>query len=143
MIDVCLVDRVMGGVGIHEILMGGVIKGEGCTGLSVIQIIFYRGIWRGCITYWSVSGWMPGVRVCVLGIDSPFGWRCGSSSGIVLLELLDSHITQKFDNVSRKVDGARKPSGVGCPTKSTFMRMTILLKILLLKILLKTQCMSA
>ena len=50
-------------------------------------------------------------------IDSPFGWRCGSSHGIVLFELLNSHITQKFVDVSRKVDGPRRPSGVGSPRR--------------------------
>ena len=64
----------------------------------------------GWITCGSVSGWLLGVRVCVMGIDSPFGWRCGSG-GIVLFELLDGHITQKFVDVGRKVDGYRRPSG--------------------------------
>ena len=48
-----------------------------------------------------------------MGIDSPFGWRGGSGGGIVLFELLDSHITQKFVDVGREEDGARRPSGVG------------------------------
>ena len=48
-----------------------------------------------------------------MSIDSPFGWRCGLSSGIVLFELLDSHITQEFVDVGKKVDGARRPSGGG------------------------------
>ena len=48
-----------------------------------------------------------------MGIDSPFGWRGGSGSGIVLFELLDGHITQEFVDVGRKEDGARRPSGVG------------------------------
>ena len=48
-----------------------------------------------------------------MGIDSLFGWRCGSGGGIVLFELLDGHITQKFVDVGRKVDGSRTPSGVG------------------------------
>ena len=111
--DVCFVDRVMGEVGIHEMLKGGVIKGEGFTGLMVGQIIVYRGIWRGLITGGSVSGLLIGLRVSVIGIDCPFGWRCGSSSDIVLLELLDRHIIQKFVDAGRKVDGARRPSGVG------------------------------
>ena len=42
MIDVGFVDRVRGGIGIHEVLKGGVIKGEGFTGLSVVQISVYR-----------------------------------------------------------------------------------------------------
>ena len=46
-------------------------------------------------------------------IDSPFGWRGGSGGGIVLFELLDGHITQKFVDVGRKKDGSRRPSGVG------------------------------
>ena len=48
-----------------------------------------------------------------MGIDSPFGWRGGSGGGIVLFELLDSHITQKFVDVDRKKDGSRRPSGGG------------------------------
>ena len=42
MIDVGLVDRVRGGIGIHEVLKGAVIKGEGFTWLSVVQISVYR-----------------------------------------------------------------------------------------------------
>ena len=38
---------------------------------------------------------------------------CGSGGGIVLFELLDGHITQKFVDVGRKVDGSRRPSGGG------------------------------
>ena len=48
-----------------------------------------------------------------MGIGSPFGWRCGSGGGIVLFELLDGHITQKFVDVGRKVDGARRLSRGG------------------------------
>ena len=48
-----------------------------------------------------------------MGIDSPFGWRGGSGGGIVLFELLDGHITQKFVDVERKKDGSRRPSGGG------------------------------
>ena len=47
MIDMGFVDREMGGIGIHDMLKGGVIKGEGFTGFLVVQIIVYRGIWRG------------------------------------------------------------------------------------------------
>ena len=36
MIDVGFIDRVRGGVGIHDVLKGGVIKGEGFTGFSVV-----------------------------------------------------------------------------------------------------------
>ena len=50
-----------------------------------------------------------------MGIDNPFGWRCGSGSGMVLFELLDGHITQKFVDVGREVDGARRLSGGGLP----------------------------
>ena len=46
MIDVGFVDRVRGGIGIHQMLKGGVIKGEGFIGLSVVQISVYRRIWR-------------------------------------------------------------------------------------------------
>ena len=38
MIDVGFIDRVRGGIGVHDVLKGGVIKGEGLTGLSVVQI---------------------------------------------------------------------------------------------------------
>ena len=48
-----------------------------------------------------------------MGIGSPLAWRCGSGGGIVLFELLDGHITQKFVDVGRKVDGARRLSGGG------------------------------
>ena len=48
-----------------------------------------------------------------MGIDSPFRWRGGSGGGIVLFELLDGYITQKFVNVGRKKDGSRRPSGGG------------------------------
>ena len=48
-----------------------------------------------------------------MSTDSPSGWRCGSHGGIMLLELLDGHITQKFVDVGRKVDGARGLSGGG------------------------------
>ena len=61
----------------------------------------------------SLLGVSVGARVCVMGIDSPFGWRGGSGGGIVLFELLDGHITQKFVDVGRKVDGARRLSGGG------------------------------
>ena len=57
------------------------------------------------------------MRVCVKGIDSPFGWRGGSGGGIVLFELLDGHITQEFVNVGRKEDGARRPSGGGSSSR--------------------------
>ena len=115
MIDVCFVGREIRGVGIHEMLKGGVIKGEGFIGLSVVQIIVYMGIWRGWLTGGSVSRLLVRWRVSVMGIDSPFGWRCGSSSGIVLLEFLYGHITQQFVNIGRWVDGSRRHSGVGCP----------------------------
>ena len=52
-------------------------------------------------------------RVCVMGINSPFGGRVGSGGGIVLFELLDGHITQEFVYAGRKKDGARRPSGGG------------------------------
>ena len=48
-----------------------------------------------------------------MGIDSPFGWRGGSGGGIVLIELLDGHITQEFVDVGRKEEEARRPSGGG------------------------------
>ena len=46
-----------------------------------------------------------------MSIDIPFGWRCGSNSGIMLFELLDDDITQKFVDIGWKVDGARRHSG--------------------------------
>ena len=46
-------------------------------------------------------------------IESPFGWSGGYGGGIVLFELLDGQITQKFVDVGRKVDGSRRQSGVG------------------------------
>ena len=83
MIYVGFIDRVRGGIGVHDVLKGGVIKGEGLTGFSVVEIRVWRGIW-GWITRGSVSVCLLGVRVCVMGIDSPFGWRGGSGGGIVL-----------------------------------------------------------
>ena len=60
MIDVGFIDRVRGGIGIHDVLKGGVIKGEGFTGLSVVQIRVCRGIW---------------------GVGSPVGVSVGGCSG--------------------------------------------------------------
>ena len=48
-----------------------------------------------------------------MGIDSPFGCRGGSGDCIVIFELLDGHITQKFVDVGRKKDGSRRPYGGG------------------------------
>ena len=45
MIDVGFIDRVRGEIGIHDVFKGGVIKGEGFTGFSVVQIRVCRGIW--------------------------------------------------------------------------------------------------
>ena len=45
MVDMGFIDRVRGGVGVHDVLKGGVIKGEGFTGFSVVQIRVCRGIW--------------------------------------------------------------------------------------------------
>ena len=115
MVDVGFIDRVRGGICVYDVLKCGVIKGESFTGFSFVQIRVCRVIWRGWITCGSFSGGMLGVRVCVMGIDSPFGWRSGSGGGIVLFELLDGHITQKFVDVGRKKDGSRRPSGVGLP----------------------------
>ena len=47
MIDVGFFDRVRGGIGIDDVLKGGVIKGEGFTGFSVVQIRVCRGILGG------------------------------------------------------------------------------------------------
>ena len=45
MIDVGFIDRVRRGIGIHDVLKGGVIKGEDFTGFRVVQIRVCRGIW--------------------------------------------------------------------------------------------------
>ena len=42
MVDV-FIDRVRGGLGVHDVLKGGVIKGECLTGFSVVQIMVCRG----------------------------------------------------------------------------------------------------
>ena len=44
MIDVGFIDRVRGRIGINDVLKGGVIKGEGFTGFSVVQIRACRGL---------------------------------------------------------------------------------------------------
>ena len=41
MIDVGFIDRVRGGISLNDVLKGGVIKGEGFTWLSVVQIRVY------------------------------------------------------------------------------------------------------
>ena len=115
MIDVGFIDRVRGGIGIHDVLKGGVIKGEGFTGFSVVQIRVCRGIWRGWITCGSVSGWLARGEGSVSWVLTALLGGGGSGGGIVLFELLDGHITQEFVNVGRKKDGARRPSGVGLP----------------------------
>ena len=112
MIDVGFMDRVRGGIGVHDVLKGGVIKVKASQG-SVLSRSGSAGDSGGWITCGSVSGCLLGVRVCVMGIDSPFWWRGGSGGGIVLFELLDGHITQEFVDVGRKEDGARRPSGGG------------------------------
>ena len=75
MVDVGLIDRERVRIGIYDVLKGGVIKSEGLTGFSVVQIRVCRGIGGGgvWITCGSVSRWMLGVRVCVMGINSPLG----------------------------------------------------------------------
>ena len=45
MIDVGFINRVGGGIGIHDVLKGGVIKGEGFTGFSIVQISVYDTIY--------------------------------------------------------------------------------------------------
>ena len=47
MIDVGFIDRVRGRIGIHDVLKGGVIKGDGFTGFSVVQIRVCRGLGGG------------------------------------------------------------------------------------------------
>ena len=47
MIDVGFIDRVRGGIGVHDVLKCGVIKGECLTGFSVVQIRVCRGIGGG------------------------------------------------------------------------------------------------
>ena len=118
MIDVGFSDRVRQGIGIHDVLKGGVVKGEGFTGFSVVQIRVCRGLWGGggLDHLWEFQWVAARGRVCVMGINSPLGGRGGSGGGIVLFELLDGHITQKFVNVGRKKDGARRPPGsLGLP----------------------------
>ena len=44
MVDVGFIDRVRGGIGVHDVLKGGVIKGECLTGFSVVQIMVCRGL---------------------------------------------------------------------------------------------------
>ena len=102
-------------MGVHDVLKDGGIKGEGFTGFRIVEIRVCRGLWRGWITCGSFSWGILGVRVCVMGIDSPFGWRGGSGGGIVLFELLDGNITQKPVDVGRKKDGSWRPSGGGLP----------------------------
>ena len=111
MIDVGFIDTFGGGIGIHDVLKGSFIKGEGFTWLSVVQSMVCSGIWRVWITCGSVSGSILGVTVCVMGIESLFEWRGGSGGCIVLFALLDGHITQNFVDVGRKKDGSRRPSG--------------------------------
>ena len=79
---------------------GSVLSRSGSTGES-------GGLDHLCECQWVAAR----VRVCDMGIDNPFGWRCGSGGGIVCFELLDGHITQKFVYVGRKLDGSRRPSG--------------------------------
>ena len=109
MIDVGFIDRVRGGIGVHDVLKRGVIKGEGFTGFSIVQIRNLEGLDH----LWECQWGDARGEVCVMGIDSPFGWRGGSGGGIVLFQLLDDHITQKFVDVGRKVDGSRRTSGGG------------------------------
>ena len=73
MIDVGFIDRVRGGIGVHDVLKGGVIKGEGLTGFSVVQIRVSRRIWRGWITCVSVSGWLLGVGSVSWVLTALFG----------------------------------------------------------------------
>ena len=44
MVDVGFIHRVRKRIGINDVLKGGVIKGEGFTGCSVVQIRVCRGI---------------------------------------------------------------------------------------------------
>ena len=60
MVDVGFIDRVRGGIGVHDVLKGGVIKGECLTGFSVVQIRVCRD-----------SG----------GVGSPVGVSVGGCSG--------------------------------------------------------------
>ena len=67
MLDVGFIDRVGGGRGIHDVLKGGVIKGEGFTGVSVVQIRVFRGLWgvgspvgvsEGGCSGWGLVSWV-------------------------------------------------------------------------------------
>ena len=53
MIDVGSIDRVRRGIGVHDVLKGGVIKGEGFTGFSIVQIRVCRGILEGLDHMWE------------------------------------------------------------------------------------------
>ena len=53
MIDVCFIDRVRGGIGVHDVLKGGVIKGEGLTGFSIVRIRVSRGNLEGLDRLWE------------------------------------------------------------------------------------------
>ena len=53
MIDVGFIDRERGGIGIHEVLKGGVIKGEGFAGFSVVQIRVCMGNLGGLDHLWE------------------------------------------------------------------------------------------
>ena len=64
MIDVGFIDRVRGGIGVHDVLKVGVIKGEGFTGFSIVQIRVCMGVWRVWITCGSVSGGVRGEGLC-------------------------------------------------------------------------------
>ena len=61
MVDVGFIDRVRRRISIRDVLKGGVIKGEGFTGFSAVQIRVYRGIW---------------------GVGSPVGVSVGGFSGV-------------------------------------------------------------
>ena len=58
MIDVGFIDRVRGGIGIHDVLKGGVIKGEGFTGFSVVEIRVCRRIWGGGLDHLWECQWV-------------------------------------------------------------------------------------
>ena len=75
MIDVSFIDRVRWGIGVHDVLKGGVIKGECLTGCSFVQIRVCRGLWSGWITCGSVSVLLVWERVCVMGIESLIWWQ--------------------------------------------------------------------
>ena len=112
---VSFIDRVRGRIGIHDVHKGGVIKAEGFTGFSIVQIRVCRGIWGGWITRGSVSGWLVGGRVCVMSINSPSG---GGVDLVVALCFLSSLMATSLKSLYMLAGRKMGPGdllGVGLP----------------------------